>query len=57
MTPSSGEIVVVLPPTELNCEKVKNLVGPKLKTSGSIINRGTAITSHDQASGYLCFNL
>ena len=43
-TSSAGQ-TVALPPTQLNCDMVRSLVGPKLRTSGTIINRGMSLTS------------
>ena len=36
---------VALPPTQLSCDVVKSLIGPKLRTSGTIVNRGMSLTS------------
>ena len=48
-TAATTATTVALPPTQLNCEVVRSLVGPKLRTSGTIINRGMSIpTASDQ---------
>jgi hypothetical protein len=46
-TSASTVATVALPPTQLNCDLVKSLVGPKIRTSGTILNRGMSMTDHN----------
>ena len=44
---SATGATVALPPTQLNCDLVKSLVGPKIRTSGAIVNRGMSMADHN----------
>lgn len=46
-TATADATAVSLPPTQLNCDLVKSLVGPKIRTSGNIINRGMSMADHN----------
>ena len=49
-TATADATAVSLPPTQLNCDLVKSLVGPKIRTSGNIITTTTTTTARTTLS-------